>query len=481
MEKQHHINAKELFQRFLQGNLNKAEEALLRKEAESDPFLADAIAGIDQGGAQDHSANLTEIRKQLSLSIEKEERKIVPWKLISGVAAIGLLLIIGSQLWQSNLQNPSMSKQMETAAPKVEPPLNENNDEKTSVQFSMEPEEESLEIKKDKSTTNFNYQTGANEVKQNTDSRKKVVVQDQKIIENEASTTIKTNPTPSPPPAVEKDITFSDDSEFPVAEIAEEEPEAFVESTSSDFRADANEAVKKRGKAKQESNTQVQQDSSYYTESGVLVETVFDANDSNFIYTGSVFDEEGAPLIGANVLVEGTKFGTTTDLNGGFVVSSPKRLPTLEVFYTGFEPSKIRPIRTDDNLSIFLAENMTLDEVVITSAPRTSRAERMDKTQQASIPTPIATSYKPKGGYPKWNKYLSKNLVKPQDAKSNGISGTVTLSFSILEKGEIIKIEVLNSVGYGCDEEAIRLLKEGPKWISKHKNVETIGLVNIEF
>ena len=352
----------------------------------------------------------------------------------------------------------------------------------------QETEEKTSEVVEEKnSKTTFNDQTNAIEVKvRKHSSQDKLVVIDGIPIENENMDDAASAPEPnlakqSPPPAVQE--TAPSAPEYASGEIAEE-PVITQDVPQKDANlADANIRAQKRANfaANKKKNTEGNHDSSYYTNSGVLVETEFDNDDTSFIYTGSVFDEEGAPLIGANVLVEGTDFSTTTDLNGGFVLSSPKRLPTLEVFYLGFEPSRIRPIRNDDNLSIFLAEINMLDEVVISGNTRSIEDQKIRKAKQKSTPTPIAISYKPKGGYSRWSKYLNKNLMKPEAAKSNGISGTVTLSFSILEKGEIVKIEVLKSLGFGCDEEAIRLLKEGPKWISKHKNVETIGLVNIEF
>ena len=56
--------------------------------------------------------------------------------------------------------------------------------------------------------------------------------------------------------------------------------------------------------------------------------------------------------------------------------------------------------------------------------------------------------------------YLRTNLVYPDQAKQFEIQGTVTLSFVIETDGRASNIMVLNSVGGGCDNEAIRLLQE---------------------
>ena len=46
----------------------------------------------------------------------------------------------------------------------------------------------------------------------------------------------------------------------------------------------------------------------------------------------------------------------------------------------------------------------------------------------------------------------------------NQIEGTVVLQLTISSFGSIEDTLVKKSLGYGCDEEATRLVKEGPKW-----------------
>ncbi len=46
----------------------------------------------------------------------------------------------------------------------------------------------------------------------------------------------------------------------------------------------------------------------------------------------------------------------------------------------------------------------------------------------------------------------------------------VELSFDVNESGEPVHIKIEKSVCKECDAEAIRLLKEGPKWKKKKKN-----------
>ncbi|MCC8113266.1 MAG: SusC/RagA family TonB-linked outer membrane protein [Bacteroidales bacterium] len=57
--------------------------------------------------------------------------------------------------------------------------------------------------------------------------------------------------------------------------------------------------------------------------------------------SGLVLDETGEPLPGATVIVEGTKIGVTTDLDGNFTLLTDIKSPTLEISYIGFSTVKV--------------------------------------------------------------------------------------------------------------------------------------------
>lgn len=56
--------------------------------------------------------------------------------------------------------------------------------------------------------------------------------------------------------------------------------------------------------------------------------------------------------------------------------------------------------------------------------------------------------------------YLRSNLVYPDQAKQFEIQGTVKLGFIVETDGRASNIVVMNSVGGGCDNEAIRLIQD---------------------
>jgi outer membrane biosynthesis protein TonB len=63
-----------------------------------------------------------------------------------------------------------------------------------------------------------------------------------------------------------------------------------------------------------------------------------------------------------------------------------------------------------------------------------------------------------------FRKYLEDSLRYPVEAIKNEVEGTVWLSFKIGSDSIPHHILLKESIGYGCDEEAIRLIREGPHW-----------------
>jgi len=68
------------------------------------------------------------------------------------------------------------------------------------------------------------------------------------------------------------------------------------------------------------------------------------------------------------------------------------------------------------------------------------------------------------GGEAALMKYLGNNIKYPAIAKDAGIQGTVFVTFVIDENGNVKDVRVLRSIGGGCDEEAIRVVQNMPKW-----------------
>lgn len=87
---------------------------------------------------------------------------------------------------------------------------------------------------------------------------------------------------------------------------------------------------------------------------------------AQFEVKGTVIDESnGEPLIGASILENGTRNGTTTDLDGAFKINVKSGNATLTVSYVGYATQKVA-LKNQHQVSVRLSqEDNSLDEVVV--------------------------------------------------------------------------------------------------------------------
>ncbi len=74
------------------------------------------------------------------------------------------------------------------------------------------------------------------------------------------------------------------------------------------------------------------------------------------------------------------------------------------------------------------------------------------------------------GGMEGWAKYIQRNLRYPGMAQEEGVQGKVFLSFVVEKDGTITDVKVVKGIGYGCDDEAIRVIKKSPRWKAGMQN-----------
>ncbi|MEK8179357.1 energy transducer TonB [Flavobacterium buctense] len=61
-------------------------------------------------------------------------------------------------------------------------------------------------------------------------------------------------------------------------------------------------------------------------------------------------------------------------------------------------------------------------------------------------------------------KYIGANFKIPEEVTKNKLKGRVFASFIVEKDGSLSNIKILRDMGYGTGEEAVRVLKESPKW-----------------
>lgn len=63
-----------------------------------------------------------------------------------------------------------------------------------------------------------------------------------------------------------------------------------------------------------------------------------------------------------------------------------------------------------------------------------------------------------------FSKWVNQRLVYPEIAKENGVSGRVTLAFTVNADGSVSNVRVVRGVDPALDKEAVRVVSSSPKW-----------------
>lgn len=80
--------------------------------------------------------------------------------------------------------------------------------------------------------------------------------------------------------------------------------------------------------------------------------------------------------------------------------------------------------------------------------------------------------------------FIRSNLSYPREALDEKKEGIVIASFVVEKNGNISNISIVRGLGYGCDEEVLRLMKMMPKWKPGKKDGKAVRVklnIPIEF
>ncbi len=77
----------------------------------------------------------------------------------------------------------------------------------------------------------------------------------------------------------------------------------------------------------------------------------------------------------------------------------------------------------------------------------------------------IETRPQPKKGMQDFYSFIGKNFSLTKEAKKNNVKGKIFVQFVVDKEGQIVEPKVIKGLGYGLDEEAIRVLLKYGDWI----------------
>lgn len=455
-----------LLRNWLNGDVNAKPS--LDQLTNNDPFLKDAIDGY-QSNKGNHQNRLEILDKRLKNRVRAKKRSRVVF-LIQRTAAVAaiLLLVFGSFWWfnqgvyfnesvvahQQDKLTPSETYDQIEVQKDVD--IAENVEEISSIEdnrIENQPKKESLIASNVKKRIQTPLQTPSKKEAANQEPFDLAIQNTEKVdelkheileLEKEEIEIVSTEMARSNVQVntIEDTLSYAD------ADIFDSTSIYFEEMANIDYTEEEEVAESSIASAVTE----------YSIASGQL-DTI------NNLVKGFVLDAEGEPIFGATITEMNTENGVMTDFDGQFELKLVDFQNPIIVSYIGFE--EVSHIPQQDSIHQFvLVPNAQLDAVSITGY---SSRERDSVVQY--LDTDI--SVYPKDGYEQFYKYLDEQLLYPQSAAAKQVEGIVKLRFEINENGIPQNVEVQESVGYGCDEEAIRLLKEGPNWKTKEGKTTT--------
>lgn len=413
----------DLLKRWLRGDVGYKDEQQLNEHAASDPFLADALDGYRSLPGADHKEQLQGLKARLQ---EKQRSKKggVYWMRIA--ASVLVLVVAFVAFWVIN-QSPeeAMTTQNEVPIDVVQG----QEEEHSLAQLDETPSEAAEEVAIEEDTP-ISIENALPRAKPSTIPRqRKLITTDGISLDNEGQQ--------EPIAMVEEEVL--PDANLMEHDIFKDKGEVPPQKESAPIAYDDEvDAIVSKPEAKRAAPA---------------------PSSNQVIISGKVVDGNNSePLIGANVLINGTTQGAVTDFDGNFVlpVSADTNAVELVVSYTGYAQSIVEAKAGEDVFVWLDDEGVALSEVTVTSGSRFKRNKKQKDVEAA-----------PKKGFDEYASYLKANLNYPEAARDAGIKGSVVLSFTIGNNGRPSDIQVEKSLGYGCDAEAIRLLKEGPKWHGK--------------
>src|SRR5258706_14160582 len=387
--------------RYKKGELVSKEMHSLEKKALSDPFLAEALEGIENISSKDLSNDI----EQLNKKIRKGEKSVLftPLRIAAGV-----ILVVGSVFlfYQLTPKHETIALKTEkqsgpaTPSPKTEAEKpHEQADTKDNVATKSKPGTG------EKLKTEKKIETSSKVEKEKLDADDNQALAENTVPKIETQPTIAEHKEIAAPEKKAEEAKVEVQEKVPVAVAMEPVQEVKQLDLKNESRP-----VGREKKAKYKTEVQ--------SEAGLAGRI---ATTSKSISGKVVSAEDGQPLPGVNVVIDGTTTGTVTDAEGSFTLKAASQNQRLVFSFIGLQTQEVN-VGDKDKVDVELKSDATqLSEVVVTGLG----IARDDDAE------PIIHLAYPVGGRKAYDKYLDDNVHYPSEALKNNIRGKVRIECAV--------------------------------------------------
>ncbi|HEX8041842.1 MAG TPA: TonB family protein [Chryseosolibacter sp.] len=440
-------NRRNDIERYLRGELSPAEMHALEKEALSDPFLAEALEGVEQAGPDNFLFDLHALNRSLHKRARTRKSKTIKmWGWTAGIAATVLLIAVSGFLVVSLIREQHARQQaMNEESPA--PPITEPSKDTITIAMPLETARPARAKNggaggdKKSSMRSEVLKPAGTLPAQQPDGR--AADDGHLLAENEVKGPVEEGP--------EKSQTRQETAQtnLPDAVAADKQKEGDALNEGKQLRE-----AETLSRAAGESRSLRREKEKKTAQVPAVSQS---APDPAVVLKGKVVSaEDGEGLPGVNVIVKGTSQGTVTDAEGNYQLTLPALNSRLLFSFIGFEAQEVDVAGSPEVNVRLKAEVDQLSEVVVTAYGNSS-----NETIEDAASFRVA---EPEGGRTAFRRYLLKSVQYPGDALNNKVEGKVTVRFTVHPDGKLADFEVIRGLGHGCDEELMRLIREGPAW-----------------
>ncbi|RDB04291.1 TonB family protein [Runella aurantiaca] len=195
---------------------------------------------------------------------------------------------------------------------------------------------------------------------------------------------------------------------------------------------------------------------------------------------GRITTQDGKGLPGVAVIVANTQQGTITDFDGNYMIKVLKG-KQLVFSFVGFKTQVLDVTQSEQNV-IMQLEPKELNEIVVVAygnEPSKEAVAEQDKsklTKNGEVFTVVEQNPEFPGGMSELGRYLGRNIKYPAAAQRANVQGKVFVQFVVGEDGDIRDPRISKGIGFGCDEEALRVTLNMPKWNPGKQNGKAVAV-----
>ncbi|MCE7041981.1 TonB family protein [Dyadobacter sp. CY312] len=195
--------------------------------------------------------------------------------------------------------------------------------------------------------------------------------------------------------------------------------------------------------------------------------------------TGIVYGEDKKGLSDATVIAKETKLAMATDSTGSFELLGLSTNDQLVVSHVGFESQEFKLDESKTTYSIYLKKKQVqLGEIVIVgyATSKESTNSLVSANNYAAEMVIVEQNPEFPGGNQALILYIARNILYPAEARREKIQGRINVSFTVNEAGNIRSPKISQKIGFGIDEEIMRVVLNMPKWSPAKQNNKPVAV-----